>query len=42
MLPIQMVMQREYTEIYPSSGKEGPTSSGKEESVVYLCTKVLV
>jgi hypothetical protein len=25
---IRMVMQREYTKFYPSSGKEGPTSSG--------------
>jgi hypothetical protein len=37
-----MVMQREYTGIYPGSGKEGPMSSGNEESVVFLFTEVLV
>jgi hypothetical protein len=34
-------MQREYTEVYPGSGKEDPTSSGGE-SVVFPYTEVLV
>jgi hypothetical protein len=35
-----MVMQGEYTGVYPGSGKEGPTSSGGE-SIVFPCTEVL-
>jgi hypothetical protein len=30
-----MVMQGEYTRVYPGSDKEGPTSSGVEE--YYIC-----
>jgi hypothetical protein len=29
-------MQREYTEVYPSSGKEGPTSSEGGRRVLYF------
>jgi hypothetical protein len=36
----RMVMQGEYTGIYPGSGKEGPTSSGGRE-FVFPCTEVL-
>jgi hypothetical protein len=28
--------------IYPSSGKEGPTSSGREGEIVLSCTEALV
>jgi hypothetical protein len=35
-----MVMQGEYTGIYPGSGKEGPTSSRGRE-FVFPCTEVL-
>jgi hypothetical protein len=31
-----MVMQREYTGVYPGSGKEGPTSSGEREYCISL------
>jgi hypothetical protein len=31
-----MVMQREYTGVYPSLGKEGPTSSGGGEYCISL------
>jgi hypothetical protein len=34
-------MQREYTGVYPGSGKEDPTSSGGE-SVVFPCTGAFV
>jgi hypothetical protein len=37
----QMVMQGEYTGIYPGSGKEGPTSSGGRESLYFLAPKYL-
>jgi hypothetical protein len=36
----QMVMQGEYTRIYPGSGKEGPTSSGGE-NLYFLAPKCL-
>jgi hypothetical protein len=29
-------MQREYTRVYPGSGKEGPTSSGGREYCIFL------
>jgi hypothetical protein len=31
-----MVMQGEYTGVYPGSGKEGPTSSGGGEYCIFL------
>jgi hypothetical protein len=36
-----MVMQREYAGVYPSSGKEGPTSSGEERVLYFLAPKCL-
>jgi hypothetical protein len=34
-------MQREYTGVYPSSGKEGPMSSGEERVLYFLTPKCL-
>jgi hypothetical protein len=34
-----MVMQGEYTGVYPGSGKEGPTSSGERRVLYFLALK---
>jgi hypothetical protein len=38
---IWMVMQGEYTGIYPGSGKRRPYVQWGEGSIVFLCTEVL-